>query len=65
VDDWNNKLVETCEGFVPKNIFNLDETGLFFRALPNRTMCLKSENCSGGKISKERITVRKLTEFRN
>ncbi|KAL4097797.1 hypothetical protein QTP88_022511 [Uroleucon formosanum] len=41
VDDWNNKLVEICEGFVPKNIFNLDETGLFFRALPNKTMCLK------------------------
>lgn len=57
VDDWNNKLVEICEGFVPKNIFNLDETGLFFRALPNKTMCLKGENCSGGKISKERITV--------
>ncbi|CAI6373801.1 unnamed protein product [Macrosiphum euphorbiae] len=57
VDDWNNKLIEICEGFVPKNIFNLDETGLFFRALPNKTMCLKGENCSGGKISKERITV--------
>ncbi|CAI6361843.1 unnamed protein product [Macrosiphum euphorbiae] len=53
----NNKLVEICEGFVPKNIFNLDETGLFFRALPNKTMCIKGENCSGGKISKERITV--------
>ncbi|XP_008178777.1 tigger transposable element-derived protein 6-like [Acyrthosiphon pisum] len=57
LDDWNNKLVETCEGFVQKIFFNLDETGLFFHALPNKTMCLKGENCSGGKISKERVTV--------
>lgn len=24
VDDWNSKLIDICEGFVPKSIFNLD-----------------------------------------
>jgi len=42
---------------IRKNIFNLDETCLFFHALPDKTMCLIAENCSGGNISKERITV--------
>jgi hypothetical protein len=29
------------EGFVPKNIFNLDETGLFFRVLSDKTINIK------------------------
>lgn len=43
--------------FSPRNIFNADETGLFFKALPSRTLAMKGEKCSGGKCSKERITV--------
>ena len=47
-----------------KKIFNFDETGLFFRALPTKTMTLKSEKCTGGKISKERLTcVNMIDEF--
>ena len=33
------------------------ESGLFFRALSNRTLSLKSEKCTGGKLPKERITI--------
>lgn len=40
-----------------KNIYNADETGLFFRAVPNKTLHLKRERCIGGKFSKERLTV--------
>lgn len=29
----------------------------FFRALPEKTMCLKNEACKGGTIPKERLTV--------
>lgn len=29
----------------------------FFRALPNKTLSLKSEKCVGGKLAKERLTV--------
>lgn len=48
-------LSRSVKGLFQKNIFNLDETGLFFCALPNKTMCLKSGNLSFGKISYEHI----------
>ena len=34
----------------------MDETGQFFRALPNRSLAEASQNCTGGKKSKERLT---------
>lgn len=57
VTEWAGKLKDLCIGFGPKDTFNCDETGLFFRALPEKTMNLKNEICQGGKISKERLTV--------
>ena len=39
-----------------EDIFNADEFGLFYQCLPNKTLHLKSEKCSGGKNSKIRIT---------
>ncbi len=35
------------------DIFNADETAIFWKALPNRTLTYK---CKGGKQCKERIT---------
>ena len=40
-----------------KDIFNCDETGFFYRLLPDRTFEFKGQECHGGKHSKERITV--------
>lgn len=31
VNDWKEKLKLICKGYEPKNIFNMDETGLFFQ----------------------------------
>jgi len=39
-----------------EDIFNSDEFGLFYQALPNKTLHLKSEKCVGGKHSKTRLT---------
>ena len=39
-----------------KDIYNADEFGLFYQYVPNKTYQLKSEKCSGGKLSKVRIT---------
>lgn len=41
----------------PKNVFNADETGLFFKCLPDRILTFKNEKCHGGKLSKERVTL--------
>lgn len=48
------KIVEDYE---PKDIFNADETGYFYKCLPSRTLSFKNEKCVGGKKCKERITV--------
>ena len=34
VSNWGEQLKTICEGYARKDIFNADETGLFFRALP-------------------------------
>ena len=39
-----------------EDIFNADGFGIFYQCIPNKTLHLKSEKCSGGKISKIRIT---------
>lgn len=55
--EWKQKLRDLIENYEPKNIFNADETGLFFKCLPDRTMCFKGDACHGGKNSKDRITL--------
>ncbi|XP_008184662.1 tigger transposable element-derived protein 6-like [Acyrthosiphon pisum] len=57
VDDWKKKLPNIIDKYEKRDIFNADETGLFFRVLPNKTMAFKNETCNGGKVSKERLTV--------
>ena len=39
-----------------ENIFNADEFGLLYQCLPNKTLHLKGEKCSGGKHSKIHLT---------
>ena len=41
-----------------KAIYNADEFGLFYKCMTIRTCPLKSEKCSGGKLSKVCITGR-------
>jgi hypothetical protein len=57
VENWKLKLPIICDGYEPKDIFNADETGLFFKALPNKTLAEKDDVCVGGKLSKERVTI--------
>jgi hypothetical protein len=58
VEEWRKEqLLITVEGYEPKNVYIADETGLFFTLPPNKTLNLKRDPCSGGRNSKERITV--------
>ena len=50
-----NDLRELCATYADRDIFNMDETGLFWKLTPNRT--LATEARSGGKKSKDRVTV--------
>ncbi|ELU05436.1 hypothetical protein CAPTEDRAFT_46694, partial [Capitella teleta] len=58
VDTWHSNLqAEILMNHSPENIFNADETGLFFQALPSKSLVIKGDSCSGGKESKNRLTV--------
>ncbi|XP_053403566.1 tigger transposable element-derived protein 6-like [Mercenaria mercenaria] len=57
ITEWAEKLPTLCADYKPENIFNMDETGLFFRDSGRKTYRLKGDDCAGGKRSKERITV--------
>jgi len=57
VEKFKSKLPELLSSTAQSDIFNCDETGLFFRALPDRSLSSKSDACKGGKLAKERLTV--------
>lgn len=54
---WKEDVLQMIESTPAKDIFNVDETGLFFKCTPNKTLAFKGETCSGGKNSKERVTL--------
>ncbi|GFS96812.1 tigger transposable element-derived protein 4 [Trichonephila clavipes] len=54
---WQNSLSDLIKEYEPRNIFNTDETGFFFKCLPEKTFTLKKEKCRGGKHSKEVLTI--------
>jgi hypothetical protein len=57
VTSWIDKrLPSLIVSYERRNVFNADETGVFFRMLPDKTLCFKGDSCHGGKQSKERIT---------
>jgi hypothetical protein len=35
----------------------VDETGLFWKGVPNRSLVLQGEKCKVGRLAKERITI--------
>lgn len=56
-DPWKETTLMTIlKNYAEEDIYNADEFGLFFKALPNKTLHLKDEKCSGGKHSKIRMT---------
>lgn len=44
-----------------KDIFNINETGLFFNAKPKKSYVTTDDSCLGGRQSKQRLTVCLLT----
>jgi hypothetical protein len=58
VDDWLSTIwPDICNNYNSKDIFNADETWLFYKLTPDKTLKFKGESCAGGKMSKVRITV--------
>jgi hypothetical protein len=57
VSEYKRKLLELISPYEPKNIYKVDETGLFFRALPTKLLVVKGEKRTGDKMSEESLTV--------
>lgn len=48
--ELKSKLVELIEGFAPDDVHNADQTGLFFKYLPDKTNSfIKDYKCHGGR----------------
>lgn len=57
-NQWTkNILPGLLKNMCPNNVYNADESSLFYRALPTGTMSFKGENPKGGKLQKDRITL--------
>ncbi|UYV79127.1 hypothetical protein LAZ67_17001185 [Cordylochernes scorpioides] len=56
-EQWKNNLRELIQDKDARDVFNVDETGLFFKCTPDKTLAFKHEKCHGGKLSKERVTL--------
>lgn len=54
---WKTNLRSLLQGYEPRNIFNADETGLFYKCLADRSICFQNESFHSGKYSKARITI--------
>jgi len=58
VSTWvSDQLPMLLINYGPDDVFNADETGLFYEMLPSKTLAFSSDSCSGGKKSKQRLTV--------
>ena len=58
VETWRGSaLKELLQLYKPDDIFNADETGIFFICLPDKTLDFKGAICTGGKKAKDRLTV--------
>ena len=54
---WSETYLPTIlSKYELKDIYNADEFGFFYQALPDKSLHYKSERCHGGKHSKVRLT---------
>lgn len=53
----SNVLPALLQDYSSSCIYNCDETALYYRAMPDGTLCLKGEKVVGGKVPKDRLTV--------
>ena len=58
VDQWKKTTLPTLlADYSADDIYNADETGLFWKLIPNRSMVTGDDDCRGLKKSKDRVTV--------
>ena len=56
MESWNELAREITTGWNAHDVWNMDETGCFWRGLPEKTLHAKGRRCTGGKKAKQRLT---------
>ncbi|XP_043838999.1 tigger transposable element-derived protein 6 [Dromiciops gliroides] len=57
VNEWHaGEIIKLIADYSPDDIFNADETGMFFQLLPQHTLAAKGDHCRGGKKARQRLT---------
>lgn len=58
IEAWLIINLETMlSAYSDKDMYNAYEAGMCYNMLPNRTLAVRGEPCTGRKVSKERVTV--------
>ena len=57
VKNWIDELPALLHGYEPADVFNCDETGLFFKAATNKSLVLSGDSGHGTKKDKSRLTL--------
>jgi hypothetical protein len=56
--DWKSEeLPKIINGYQPKDMFNVDETGLVYNLQPIKTLTYQCDSCHGRTKSKQTVTV--------
>ena len=56
-DQWRSTVLpELLQEYAPRDIYNADETGIYFRAVPDGTLSFTTDRLSGRKKAKEHVT---------
>ena len=55
VDEWKGRLPSILTGHELEDIYNVDETGLFYWTIPSKSLTVKTVACKGGKLAKDRV----------
>ena len=56
LESWQERAKELSKGYAPEDVWNMDETGQFWKALPNKSLSESGRRCRGGKKAKQRCT---------
>ena len=57
VDSERHKLREILTQYCPNNVYNVDESGLYWRQIPKKTYLPIGVSSHGIKQNKQRITI--------
>ena len=56
-EEWRENLPKIIAGYEPRDVFCLGETGLYYRALPDKKVFEHGEQCKSSENFKDMITV--------